>query len=214
MTYNIRHGQGIDGRFSSARIASVIREAEPDAAALSEVWRFPGLFHQPKRLSKRTSMACRHTENHWWGPLSTGNTVLSRGPVLDWMDIPLEGVVEKRGCTVIETELHGRRLRIAATHLSLHRERREQQIAILAHKLPMDLPLIVGGDFNCGVTELEPLRAILNLIDSPPKTFPSMSPQRSIDHILWSDHFELERMWTVASPASDHLPLLAELAFR
>lgn len=211
MTYNIRHAQGMDGRVSNARIASVITEAAPDVVAIQESWRFPAVFDQAKRLGKRTGLAYRHAENHWWGPVSTGNSLFTRGTIRDWTEIHLEGSVEQRGCLIVETEIDGLRLNVASLHLSLSREFRQAQVEHLANRLPMDLPLIVGGDFNTTVTDLEPLRGILNLVDSPPKTYPSASPQRGIDHVLWSDHFELERIWTVPSTASDHLPLIVDL---
>ena len=37
LTYNIRHGQGMDGRVDLSRVADVIRRLEPDVVALQEV---------------------------------------------------------------------------------------------------------------------------------------------------------------------------------
>ena len=37
LTYNIHHGEGVDGKLDLERIASVIRSVEPDLVALLEV---------------------------------------------------------------------------------------------------------------------------------------------------------------------------------
>jgi len=37
LTYNIHHGEGVDGKLDLVRIAKVIQEVEPDIVALQEV---------------------------------------------------------------------------------------------------------------------------------------------------------------------------------
>ena len=53
-TYNIRHGQGLDGRVSTQRIADVLKAIRPDVAGINEAWRVPGRFEQPKELATLT----------------------------------------------------------------------------------------------------------------------------------------------------------------
>jgi endonuclease/exonuclease/phosphatase family metal-dependent hydrolase len=44
-----------------------------------------------------------------------------------------------------------------------------------------------------------------------PYTFPSWKPRRAIDHILVSSGLEIEHLWTLPHPVSDHLPLAARV---
>jgi endonuclease/exonuclease/phosphatase family metal-dependent hydrolase len=44
-----------------------------------------------------------------------------------------------------------------------------------------------------------------------PATFPSWQPRHAIDHILTSSSIEIERLWTLPHPVSDHLPLAARI---
>jgi len=118
-------------------------------------------------------------------------------------------------CLACELEVDGMRLRFASTHLALHRETRAAAIKMLAEKLPADLPLVLAGDFNAGVAELEPLAtAGLTVPQSPPPSFPSLRARSPLDHIAFSAHWELEELATVRSLASDHLPVVAELRLR
>ena len=81
----------------------------------------------------------------------------------------------------------------------------------MAAELPRDLPLVLTGDFNARVGELEPLRSVLTVVDDPPATFMAPFPTAAIDHIAFSEHWRLQSLSTVRSSASDHLPLVAEL---
>ena len=113
-----------------------------------------------------------------------------------------------------ETEIDGMPLRFGTLHLSLGRRHRARQIAYLAQALPTDLPLVVAGDFNGEVTDLEPLRRVLTVVDDPPPTYSPSKPRKHLDHILFSHHWELVSLETYHSRASDHLPLVAELRLK
>ena len=51
LTYNIHHGEGVDGWFSNRRIARTIERIEPDVVGMNEVWHIRGLWDQPARDS-------------------------------------------------------------------------------------------------------------------------------------------------------------------
>jgi endonuclease/exonuclease/phosphatase family metal-dependent hydrolase len=213
-TYNIRHAQGLDGRVSTARIAEVIRSLHADLVAVNEAWRVPIRFEQPRQLGELTGMTVAFQPVHHWGPVTQGNAILSAGPILGVQDLKLPRGLEHRGCLLVEAEVDGVRLRFGTLHLSLGRGHRTRQIALLAEALPTDLPLVLAGDFNGGVDDLDPLRDILTVVDDPPPTYSPGKPRKALDHVLFSEHWELQSLATVASRASDHLPLVAELRLR
>ncbi|MEX2025646.1 MAG: endonuclease/exonuclease/phosphatase family protein, partial [Pirellulaceae bacterium] len=57
LTYNIHHGEGIDGKLDLPRIARVIESVDPDLVALQEVDRRverTGSVDQPAELARLT----------------------------------------------------------------------------------------------------------------------------------------------------------------
>ena len=213
-TNNIRHSQGISGTIFTSRIAAVLAAIGADVVGLNEVWRFGWRPDQATQIAKILGDRHVYGEAHVRFGIGLGNAVLSRGAVLDSTILPLGGKHEERVCVLVTTEVAGETLRFASTHLSLHSETRRAQVKLLAETLPVDLPLVLTGDFNGKVGELAPLRSILTVVDDPPPTFMAPFPTVAIDHIAFSSHWRLERLTTVRSSASDHLPLVAELELR
>jgi endonuclease/exonuclease/phosphatase family metal-dependent hydrolase len=213
-SYNIRHGQGLDGRVSTTRIAEVIQSLDADLVGANEVWRMAGRFEQPQELGSLTGMSHEFQPLQRWGRLVQGNLVLSAGPLHAVTDLRVPRGFERRGCLLVETEYEGVQFRFGSVHLSLGKGHRSRQIFFLAQNLPTDLPLILVGDFNGGVRDLAPLRDILTVVDDPPPTYPPARPRKTLDHVLFSSDWELISLATVASRASDHLPLVAELRIR
>ena len=214
LCYNIRHAQGIGGIISTGRVARVISGVDCDVAALAEVWRVPKHFDQPSLLAELTGMVPRF---HGLGRVlgrESGNALLSRLPIESVRFIDLGGRRERRGCMIVELQAGGVRFAFATTHLSLDRATRTNQIKLLATELPRDQPLVVAGDFNCGLSELEPLQALLRFPAEVPPTYPSPLPFRALDHIGFSTHWSLESLVAIRSWASDHRPLLAELTMK
>lgn len=211
MTFNIKHGQGADLALSSSRIADAIGRIGPAVAGLNEVWNRKGSFEQPAAIAARLGMEYRYLAAHRRGTMELGNAVLTRGHIVSEREIVLPKRWEGRVALLVGIEVDGVDLRFASTHLSLHRETRRAQVAMLTERLPLDLPLVLTGDFNATAEELAPLKAILTVVDEPPATYPSPLPLRAIDHIAFSRHWALRRLESVPGLASDHRPLVAEL---
>jgi endonuclease/exonuclease/phosphatase family metal-dependent hydrolase len=214
LAYNIHHAQGVGGLVSVARIARVIASAAPDVVAISEAYRWRGRFDQPASIADSLGMRSVFQTNVVKGPTEYGNAIIAPEEPRFVADVRLSKRLEARGCLVAELEVRGARIRVAATHLSLHRRTRAAQIEELARDLPTDLPLVLMGDLNCGCEDLAPLRAILTVPDDVPPTFPSVHPVWQVDHVLFSAHWRLVGLGTVRSLASDHLPLYADLELR
>lgn len=84
-------------------------------------------------------------------------------------------------------------------------------------------PVVLAGDLNARpvAPELDPLFVMLRDAweeredeDDPGYTFPAGSPDRRIDYILHSPHFEVADVFVVESPASDHLAVVADLVLK
>ena len=84
LTYNIHHGEGVDGKFDLPRIADVIKLASPDLVALQEVdqgtARASGV-DQPAELARLTGMKVVFGRNIDFQGGGYGTAVLSRLPV-------------------------------------------------------------------------------------------------------------------------------------
>jgi endonuclease/exonuclease/phosphatase family metal-dependent hydrolase len=215
LTYNIRHGEGVDGWVSNRRIARVIERIEPDVVGLNEVWHLRGLWDQPLEIATILDMEHSFGANHVRWVQSLGNMVLAReGALLSTNNMALPGGIESRGALLAEILVDGRTVVFVSTHLSLGRRTRTEQIHYLAENLPNDVPLVLAGDMNCLAKELAPLSGLLQVIESPPNTFPSVRPNRGLDHFAFSGHWKLEALEAVPSRASDHLPVYADLVLR
>jgi len=215
LTYNIRHGEGVDGWVSNRRIARVIGRVAPDVVGLNEVWHIRGLWDQPNEIADILDMAYAFEPNHVRWVQSLGNMVMARqGRLSSVRNMVIPGGMEHRGALLAEIDVEGGPVTFVSTHLSLGRKARTMQIAFLAENLPRDVPLVLAGDLNCLAGELSALSDLLQVVECPPPSFPSIRPRRGLDHFAYSRHWTLEALETVPSRASDHLPVFADLVLR
>jgi endonuclease/exonuclease/phosphatase family metal-dependent hydrolase len=110
------------------------------------------------------------------------------------------------------------KLRVIATHLGLHRSERRRQVAALKDIICADsaTPLLLLGDFNEWLWPRRTQRQVFDLLGAWTRhtTFPSRLPLFALDRICCRPADLLARSWTrpQARAASDHLPILADLA--
>lgn len=145
-----------------------------------------------------------------------GNAVCGRFPITGITDHRLPGLGEPRHLCEARIEVEGRPLRFFITHLSLERACRDAQIKRIAEIIHASSePTILAGDFNIDThTELELLFAsdLRQSLSAP--SFPSWKPVRHLDHLFFSGHFEVLGQHTFSRfRFSDHLPLVADVAF-
>ena len=233
LTYNLHHGEGTDGRLDLERIAGIIRNAAPDLVALQEVDRRAtrtGQIDQPAEYIRLTGL------QGWYGAAMPfqggeyGQLILSRRPLLQPRVVRLPGSAgrEPRIATTALVEIPRLgRLRWACCHLDASRsddDRWEQAGALLKEFGHENLPTLLGGDFNATPESRvmgRLLAADTGWIDtagaSAAPTSPAEAPRSRIDYILahpgtaWrtlSSHVLAE------SVASDHRPVLVELAYQ
>jgi endonuclease/exonuclease/phosphatase family metal-dependent hydrolase len=222
-TYNIRHAQAMNDKVDLDGLARVILEISPDMIGLQEVdkgWARSGNVNQAKYLADYTGMYYVFSAAMKRGSSEFGNAVLSRFPILKWESVALPSTVrEPRSILTTWIELRGRMIQFVTTHLGLNQQERIDHIN---HKLlPLLQPkqrVILTGDFNC--LPSSPEVALINRVmtdtcppDQELPTFPADRPAEKIDYIMHSAQFKAVMVEVVHASASDHLPLVSELAF-
>lgn len=204
-------------------LAQVIMAISPDIIGLQEVdkgWARSGNVNQAKYLADYTGMYYVFSAAMKRGSSEFGNAVLSRFPIMKWESIPLPSSArEPRSILITFIELRGRMIKFVTTHLGLNQQERIDHINNkLLPVLKSNDRLILTGDFNC--LPSSPEVAILNrvMIDTCPSgqelfTFPTDRPAEKIDYIMHSAQFKSVTVEVIHASASDHLPLVCELAF-
>jgi endonuclease/exonuclease/phosphatase family metal-dependent hydrolase len=226
LTYNIRHGQGMDGRVDLSRIADVIRRLEPDVVALQEVDRATtraGGVDQAAELGRLTGLHSVFGKAMDYAGGGYGQAILSRYPLADVQvhALPTESDCEPRCVLVARIDIgEQRELHLANTHL----EHAQAMVRLCqANKLssllaPIRGPLILAGDLND-----EPGSAVMNVLrrhwvdtagDRADPTWPSDQPREKLDYVLLrpADPWRIVETRVIEEPmASDHRPVLVVL---
>jgi endonuclease/exonuclease/phosphatase family metal-dependent hydrolase len=226
-TYNIHTCVGVDRRYDPDRTAAVLRELDADIIGLQEVdarHRLNRHLNQWDYFAAATGLRALAGANVSDHRGRFGNALLTRFPMqlLQHIDLSV-GTYEPRGAIDAEVLVDGRKLRVVVTHLGLHAGERRLQIARLLDALaqkPIDADaMVIMGDLN----EWRGRRGGIPALDRrlgrapAPRTFPSWLPVLPLDRIYAGGGANLHAVAVHRSPlarlASDHLPLLAALAW-
>jgi len=219
VTFNVQHGRTPGGAVDTATLARFCAEMEPDLLALQEVdlhLRRSGRADQAAVVARAAGMtgvfgAARRLGI--WGRY--GNALVVRGRVLDveTLRLPRLGRRERRAALVASVEVVGRRLSVAATHLSTEHDDGVAQLGVLLRALgARPAPRLVLGDLNLRPDRAVPaLEAAGYLVASAAEpTYPAAGPFLRIDHVAVQG-LEIGRVVVLgAAPVSDHRPLLVE----
>jgi len=237
MTFNIRHGQGMDDRVDLGRIAAEIKRSGADIIALQEVDRSlsrSGVIDQTAQLAQQLGMEyCYsasedaanntrlaqliHDNNAATGKNGGyGNALLSRFPITDQQSHYLASDRERR--SVLQTKINAgvRDINVFATHLGLDLEEQMAQMRTIVELLKHTSgDVILMGDFNVRpdspVLAQLPSRLSKVLLSGNITTFAGRKDDVvEIDHIF-TNLTPLKSAWTQPTTASDHHPVLAQL---
>lgn len=235
MTYNVHSCVGIDGKLAAERIARVISRANPDVVALQELdvgRRRTDSVDQAGLIARYLEMDYHFHPHIHLEEEKYGDAILTHLPMRVVKAAELPGYIpggkaEPRGALWVVVDLHGTEVNIINTHLGLSARERQLQIeALLGSNWGggvKDAPLILCGDFNTvpGSRGYRMLRskfldAQAQLQDHRPVcTFYSRLPSFRIDHIFLNPGISVEGITVprseLATLASDHLPLIADL---
>lgn len=232
LTYNIHHGEGIDGVFDLERIARVILDTAPDIVAVQEVDSVTtrsGGVDQAAELGRLTGMHAVFGKAMDYAGGGYGEAVLSRFPFAGTGNHILSASPghEPRAALTVYIRLGAEGPSIAFTGTHLDHTRDPTDRITQAGEINMifseerDTPMILAGDLNA-VPGSEPMDLLLGMwtdaaSSNPQPTIPVEQPRRRIDYILYRP----AGSWRVIEAtvidervASDHRPLLAVLEYR
>lgn len=227
LSYNIFHGETLNHDFDLERIAGVIRSVSPDIVALQEVdlkTRRARNMDLVTRLGYLTGMLPLFGRAMEYDGGEYGEGVLSRYSFKETRNNPLPHSPgnEPRAALEILVELpSGDEIVFIGTHLDHTRDQTDRiaQAKRLNRLFKRNKkPTILAGDLNA-TPESEPMRIFFRFwtdasARDPQPTFPSSSPRRRIDYVLFrpaSRWRVLESRVIEEKVASDHCPLLVVL---
>ncbi|XZE18001.1 endonuclease/exonuclease/phosphatase family protein [Pirellulaceae bacterium SH449] len=222
VSYNIRHGRGMDGKLNLERTADVLRNLTPDFVALQEVdnkVRRSESVDQAAFLGKTLGM------NHAFGKFMDydggeyGLAILSKHTIAKTMVVELPRGNEPRVALVVWAELPNKQqVAIVSLHFDWVRDDRfrfAQATELKTFLESLDVPYLLIGDFNdqrdsrtlklLAENAVEAVKPIENRF-----TFPSDKPNIEIDFLFGSPakRWEFTATEVVAETmASDHRPI-------
>ena len=232
VTYNIHKCRGTDRRVRPDRIVQVLREMRADIIALQEVVSLEGGSpeqDQARFVAEELGFHFAFGENRRHQGGRYGNVLLSRFPIQSHQNYDISaGGRERRGCLRTDVRLDRHVLHVFNVHFGTRFfEQRKQARKLIDGGIvtnqELQGPRIVLGDFN------EWLRGSVTPRMTPHlnkanvrrnlrrcRTFPGRFPIFPLDHIYFDQMLGLERLYRhrtrTALVASDHLPLVADLA--
>ncbi len=227
LTYNIHHGEGLDGRLDLARTAAIVSSAAPDLVALQEVdrgTRRTGGQDQVAELERLTGMHAVFGKAMDYQGGAYGVAVLSRSPIRRVSNRRLPGSPDREPRTALSVDVDARapvgRVQFTTTHLDQGRDLMDQvaQASYLANASAPgpEHTSILAGDLNTRpdtrTMQILARRWTDMFIDPPPE--PGGRPRRRIDYVMVRQSASwrtVESRYLDAPLASDHQPVLVVL---
>ena len=190
MSYNIRHGNGMDRNVDLGRIAAEIALVKADVVALQEVDKGTnrvGGVDSPAEIAELAGgYVASFASAMDYGGGQYGNAILSKKKPLSVESLTLPGKEEPRVMLVAEFE----DFYFCSLHMSLNQESRIEacrKIAKYAKKKAGSKLFFIAGDFNLTPNSMEMKVLGQNfaaLSAYEVKTFPSDKPDRTLDYIM------------------------------
>jgi endonuclease/exonuclease/phosphatase family metal-dependent hydrolase len=207
VTFNARHGVGVDRRLDLERTAALLARLRPDVAGLQELddgAERSGRIDQAVWLGRALGMQvasgpARGRRPHERVALLSPHPVRGARTVWFW-----EGGWrgEPRAALLAEVDTPAGRLHCVVAHLSTRRRERVRE-----------LPGPVLALLDANGSRLGPLPRVAGLHPAPgraPASFPAEQPRKPVDWVLVrAPARHLSRAWAPEDGASDHLPVLA-----
>ena len=237
VTFNIAHGKGMDGILDLERQAELVNTYKPDIVFLQEIDMYTKRVkesNQIREFSKKVYLPyCSMETNITLEDGYYGDGIISRFPISFSTNylMPLTDLNhEQRGILCNRIVLGTAKINLFSVHLSTYEDERilaVKELMRIIKKIDKDEIIIIGGDFNVGVTrigkgkytfekrdeyeEYNILSKYLNKIENVEDTWFSKLGQGCIDTIFYSKNINVRKFETVDSKGvSDHNAIYAE----
>ena len=226
VTYNIRHGLGIDGRVDLNRVLDVLKASKADIIALNEVDSRrlrSGFKNQAKWLAANLEMHYVFAPAHRRIIAQTGNAILSKFPLVESELIPLTSTRQRRvalrAVVAAGNKTATTNITCMCTHFGLSSEERraqaEEVLAAVQTARNDAGQILLMGDLNASPDKPEVIVLSGQLTDAmkdkDQPTFPNPNPKARIDYIFISKNCVIIDAGVIKSEASDHLAVFAAL---
>ena len=164
ITLNIAHGRGMDGIVDIDRQAELVNTYKPDIVFLQEIDMYTkraGERNQIREFSKRVYLPyCSMESNITLEDGYYGDGIISRFPISFSVNylMPLTDLNhEQRGILCNRISMGTAKINLFSVHLSTYEEERIlacKELDRIINKINKNEIVIMGGDFNVGVTRL------------------------------------------------------------
>jgi endonuclease/exonuclease/phosphatase family metal-dependent hydrolase len=231
MSYNIHHGEGLDGKVDLERIVELIKKERADIVGLQEVDKGTERTSRrdfPAELAALSGMSCVFRNNYHYQGGEYGNAVLTRFPVKQATNLHFKMLRpgEQRGILQLVLDVHGREVVFMNTHIDYRADDSERlsnaaEVKELV-KLYQGKPILMTGDFNDvpGSRTYDRFAELftdawIEAGQGNGFTIPAAKPTKRIDFIWVSKGAPIKplKLWVPDSKASDHLPVVGEFRF-
>ncbi|RXJ00379.1 endonuclease [Anaerobacillus alkaliphilus] len=221
MTFNMRHGRGLDAKVNLQKVADLIKQEDVDIIALNEV---DQMFSRRSHYVDQAYWLANELQmNYEFGPSlsfkgrSYGNAIISRLPILSHKNHQFQLkplLAEPRAILEATIQVESDLVTVLTSHFSIHPILNQKQVNFCLN-FGTTNPIILMGDFNRQSSSQSYQKLSKKFYDCsinrPLPTFSSKRPRSRIDYIFVSSHFNVTRTKVIETDASDHLPVLAEL---
>ena len=197
-SYNIHHGEGLDGKLDFKRIGTLFEKLNADVIAVQEidsVTKRTGGSYGLGELAEQTRYYPTYGPNINYQGGKYGIGILSRKRPLRTWQIPLPGKSEARSLLMAEFDDYV----FACTHLSLDAEERLASVPLIEREAAAcTKPFFVAGDWNDkpGSDLLKAMEKSFQICTAQDAaTFPADKPKECIDYIaVYKGGYEMCRV--------------------
>jgi endonuclease/exonuclease/phosphatase family metal-dependent hydrolase len=237
LVYNIHAGKDAGGADNLERVAAIVRDSHADLVLLQEVdsrTRRSGRVDQLERLRSLTGFNGVFGKAIEYDDGEYGVAILSRWPIQSFSMIMLpvslsdsaaRARYEARGALVAKVKSPSGLIRVMDTHLDAtrgdsNRILQAARLLVVASTQRDSGFTLIGGDLNS-----EPGGPVVRMLSDSgwrdlfascgsgqPFSFPAKSPVKRIDYLLTSNDAECRSASVIETEASDHRPVLFEIA--
>ena len=236
ITFNMCHGEGMDGIIDVERQAKFLKKYKPDIIFLQEIDMYTQRVYsenQIYKMAKGVGLYYRSMginikyKNGYYG-----DGILSRFPIeysANYLMPLVDHENEQRGILCNKISFGTTKINLFSVHFPTNEEERKlgaDELLSIIEKIDENEIIIVGGDFNIGVKkigkhkyeftesntypEYETIKTVLNRIENNEDTWFSSIGHGCIDTIFYSKNITVRKIETIANDYSDHSAVYAE----